>query len=642
MPFELRNPGGLWLLGLLVPLVALYLLKVRRQRLRVPSTWLWAHAQRDLLAHSPFRRLAIQLPLLLQLVALTLLALALSRPATRGSSSEGNHLAIVIDTSASMGAVSADGTTRIGAARQAAHELLSGLGPGAQAFVVEAGRDARIASPLDRNVRRLQAAVDQLRARDVDDRLRRLPGDNRLIVITDGAVADRNALATASLPVQLIRVGAPLQNAGVVRIDVRTGVDRATRREQVQAFALVANCGTQPRDVFVTLRQNNAVEPLASRRLQLQPGERSPVVLTFDPAPSDRGTGLIIELSPPDALAADDRAYGRVPEGRSIDVVMAPVNANPWFQRALLADPDVQLVTASTDALTTANVAHDALVVVDSSCPQSVPGASLLVLNPPPGRCRTAVVGGLVDRPSITSWNRSDPRLRFLTLDGVQVLSARLIETEGPGDALVRTRQGPIVGDISLPGRPGTLVAFDVGDSNWPLQASFVLFVRNLVEVARSHRARGVTGPARTGEPLRVRVPPDVSEVSVERPQGRKEKQTARAGLAIVPNVARAGFYHLSWQGRQPGSVLVAANLASAAESDTRPTPLPRNQATVSVTAAAELDSLQHWDWIAAALALLLVALDVWWLTRRPRPLASLVASAPRLPERPRSERQAA
>jgi hypothetical protein len=363
-------------------------------------------------------------------------------------------------------------------------------------------------------------------------------------------------------------------------------------------------------------------------------------VLTFDPAPSDRGTGLIVELSPPDALAADDRAYGRVPEGRSIDVVMAPVDANPWVRRALLADPDVQLVTVPTEALATADIAHDALVVVDSSCPQSVPGASLLVLNPPPGRCRTAVVGKLVDRPDITSWNRSDFRLRFLTLDAVQVLGARLIETQGPGDALVRTRQGPIISDISLPERPGTLVAFDIGDSNWPLQASFVLFVRNLVEMARSHRARGVTAPARTGEALRVRVGSDVSEVSVEGPEGRIEKQPARAGLAIVPNVARAGFYHVSWQGREPGSVLVTANLASAAESDTRAKPLAANRATVSVTAAAELDSLQHWDFAAVALALLLVALDVWWLTRRPRPLSSLASSTPRLPDRPGYERQ--
>jgi len=59
MPFELRNASGLWLLGLLVPLIVLYILKIRRQRLTVASTWLWQQAARDLLAKSPFRRLIV-------------------------------------------------------------------------------------------------------------------------------------------------------------------------------------------------------------------------------------------------------------------------------------------------------------------------------------------------------------------------------------------------------------------------------------------------------------------------------------------------------------------------------------------------------------------------------------------------------
>ena len=39
---SLLAPKGLWLLGLLAPLVVLYILKIRRQRRRVASTWLWA------------------------------------------------------------------------------------------------------------------------------------------------------------------------------------------------------------------------------------------------------------------------------------------------------------------------------------------------------------------------------------------------------------------------------------------------------------------------------------------------------------------------------------------------------------------------------------------------------------------------
>ena len=63
--------------------------------------------------------------------------------------------------------------------------------------------------PLDRDPRRLDAAVDSLEARDVEgnlgsalalasDRLRQLPGEKHLVVITDGALAHPDALGSAT------------------------------------------------------------------------------------------------------------------------------------------------------------------------------------------------------------------------------------------------------------------------------------------------------------------------------------------------------------------------------------------------------------------------------------------------------------
>jgi len=647
MPLELGSPAGLWLLGLSVPLVVLYILKVRRQRLRVASTWLWGAAQRDLLARSPFKRLVPQVPLFLQLLALLLLALAAAGPSTRGAGIVGDHVAIVVDTSASMGTKTAQGGTRMEAAKKAGRDVLRALGPGADAMVVEAGREARIASPLDRDARRLEAAVARLEAGDVEgnlgralaiasDRLRPLPGEKRIVVITDRAVPDPEALATVSLPVDVVDVGEDVGNTGITRIDVRSGQDPATKRDQVQVFALVAHNDKQPRDVFVTLRQRNVKEPLASRKLTLAPGERAPVVLSFEPAPSDAGTGLIVEISPADALPTDDRAYARVPAGRKMPVVLAPGDGSPWIKRALLADPDVDLMGSSVAGLAKATVPADALVVLDGACPATIPGADLLIVNPPAGKCRTAVVGKTLDHPRITSWSEADARLRFLTLDGVEVTKARNIETEGPADALVHAQEGTLVSDVSSPGRAGTLVSFDVGDSNWPLRASFVLFVRNVVELARAHRARGITGPARTGEPLSIRVPPDVASIEVEDPVGRKVEVPARGGLAVVPEASRAGFYFVSWKGPHPGSLLVPANLTSEAESNVAPRELATGGAPVKVSgAAAVAEAHTSWGWLVAAIALAFLALDVWWLTRKPR-IAAPASPTPRLPERPR------
>jgi len=644
VPLELKAPGGLWLLGLLAPLLLLYVLKIRRQRVTVSSTWLWAAAARDLAAKSPFKRLVAQVPLLLEVLALCLLALSLARPASRDGHIAGEHVAIVLDTSASMATVEADGRSRMAHARDAASSVIAALAPGAQAVIVEAGRDAHVVSPMDSDRRRLEASLAKLEASDAEGRmsqaiatassqLRPYERSARLVVVSDGALADRDAFASSNLPLELVRVGSPVDNAAIVRLDIASNDDPLSHREQVQAFAMVQNYGLKPRSLYVTLSMRNVVQPLASRRIDLGPGERSPVVLGFEPARGDVGAGLIVELSPHDALVSDDRAYGRVPSGAKLSVVMAPPKASPWVARALASDPNIELLGSSLSGLPGAGVPRDALVVLSGACPANTPGGDLLILDPPPGPCGTAVVGAKLETPSVTSWAEVDPRLRFLSLDGVELRSAHRLEADTPQAALVQSREGTLIADASSPGRSITLVGFDVGDSNWPLKASFVLFMRNVVELARSHRARGAEAPGRVGDAYSLRVPVDVNEVDLESPGGGRQKLTARDGLCVVPNLLRAGFYFASYAGKSPGSALFAANLTSERESDLRPRELPtrQDQPLPARTAADLASAVTDWSWLLAALALLLIALDVWWVTRKPR---MPVAGLPRRPDR--------
>ena len=92
MPPALGNPQGLWLLGLLGPLLLLYILRVRRERVRVASTWLWQAAARDMLARSPWQRLRRRLLLLLEILALLALGVALARPALSGARIDSEHV----------------------------------------------------------------------------------------------------------------------------------------------------------------------------------------------------------------------------------------------------------------------------------------------------------------------------------------------------------------------------------------------------------------------------------------------------------------------------------------------------------------------------------------------------------------------
>jgi len=650
-PLDFLAPKGLALLGLLVPLVVLYILKVRRKRLRVASTWLWASAKRDLIARSPWQKLIAQVPLILQALALLLLGLALARPATRGRAIMGDHIAIIIDASASMSAENVlddKPAPRIEIARRVAKDILSAMAPGSDAMLLEAGREARVVTPLDRDIVRLKAALDTVHAYDVEgdlgaavalavDRLRQLGGSRRIVIVTDGNLASPTALNGVSLPVEVVTVGTPIENAGIVRVDVRSGTEPALKREQVQAFLVVANFGSSARELYVTMREDNASDVLASRKILVGPGERQPVVLDFFPASGDYRRGLIFDIAPHDKLVVDDTAFARVPAGDKLPVVYAAPDTSktsPWIERAIISDPATSLKTVTiNDLAQPGGVEMDAFVVVEGACPSVVPGGDLLIVAPPAGTCFGTLVGRTLEHPQITSWESGDARMRFLSLDGISIARAMALAPEGPTQELIRTQEGTIATDISTPTRTGTLLGFDVGDSDWPLKASFVLFMRNLLEQARIHRAFGVTGPSRAGEPLRVRLPASAKEVEVLAPGGDKLDVSMRSGLAVVPETTRVGLYKFTWNGPEAGAMVVPVNLTSVPESNVTTVISqagPKVDNGVEIRAAgAEPDAHNEWTWVLALIALGFVVADVWYVTRRPRQ-TSLEPAAPR------------
>ncbi len=632
--FSLLSPWGLALLGLLVPLVGLYILKVERKKLRVPSTWLWAEAKRDRMARSPFQRLIAQVPLVVELAALALLALAFARPVSRSDTSTAEHVAIVVDVSASMSARAklGDQASRLDEAKRLARQWVGSVAPGTEIMVISAGRDARVASPLDRDRGRVVAALDALAVEDVEgdlaaavslaaDRIGRLR-DARIVVVTDGALAHPGSLAEVSVPLEALTVGDEIDNLGIVRVDVRSTLDPVTKQEQTQALLMLASSGKAPREAYVTMREDNASDVLASRRVLVKPGEKLPVVLSFFPASGDHRKGLVFDVSPHDAMEVDDVAYGRVPAGDKLPVVLASPDASPWIERAIESDPSVEISKGTLEILThTDETDPGALVVVRGACPADPPGGDLLVVGPPEGNCHGVTVGAEIEKPSITSWESADPRLRFLSLDGVGVAKTRRLLLDSPKRELVRGREGPLVVDASSPGRAVTIVGFDVGDSDWPLKASFVVFVRNVMEQARIHRASGLAFAARTGEPLLVNVPSDTVTAELTRPGSPSEPISARGGLVVVPDVLHTGLYRITMTRPKGATLVVPVNLASAAESDLarRLPPLSTSKLTVHAASERPVAYRDH-AWILGLLALGMLLFDVTWVTRRARP----------------------
>src|SRR5882672_4248229 len=125
IPNFLSPLTGLIAAAIAVPaLLVLYFLKLRRREMEVSSTLLWTKAIQDLQVNAPFQKLRRNLLLILQLLLLALLCLALSRPVSNYTPGAGKTSIILIDRSASMNAIEANGKTRLDEAKKKAKELV--------------------------------------------------------------------------------------------------------------------------------------------------------------------------------------------------------------------------------------------------------------------------------------------------------------------------------------------------------------------------------------------------------------------------------------------------------------------------------------------------------------------------------------
>jgi hypothetical protein len=143
----------------------LYLLKLRRRRVLVPFTPLWARVLEQREATSLLKRLKRLFSWLVQMVFAVLLVFALADPRPAEESREVRFTAILVDASASMMATDVT-PSRLARAQEEARSVIRGLGSEEQAMVVEVGAQATPLGPFTKDKDVLLAAVDRVRAAD--------------------------------------------------------------------------------------------------------------------------------------------------------------------------------------------------------------------------------------------------------------------------------------------------------------------------------------------------------------------------------------------------------------------------------------------------------------------------------------------
>lgn len=276
------------------PLLAImYMLRLRRRPVRVSTIMFWSDPPKDLEANVPLKLLRPAWTLLLQAIALALLALALGRPAIQAVSASSDRLYLLIDCSASMSARdAAQGRTRLDVARDQADRIIAGVGglSGARAMLIPFASRAQSATPMTGDRAVLSAAVRSVEPTDepgdlasaldlVGSLLTSQAGEGlstsraRVILLSDGAFA-RSAARTlpgAALDYRPIgSAGAP-DNLAIAALSARRDPEEPSR---VRVFARVVSVRDQPTPATLVLTIDG--QELARRAINIPASVLSP------------------------------------------------------------------------------------------------------------------------------------------------------------------------------------------------------------------------------------------------------------------------------------------------------------------------------------------------------------------------------
>jgi hypothetical protein len=351
-------PFYFWILLGLIPLVAVYFLKVRPRKKPTTAFFLWQHLFDQKRSSSLFEKLRDLLSLLLMLLAFSAIVLALTAPQL--TDDQRKDILILIDNSASMN-THETGRTRIEKAKGIANGIIRNLNTNQQAAVASVSLDIRYHSHFTTSPRTLIDAVSQIEPSDCPFRVKALDfmaiqgateSQYRIILLSDGCSMDSN------LPdyVELLKVGSNQDNVGITACDLQyiEGIN-----DQLQLYFQTASTAKQTikADLLVQYSSNRITNKLIP--LEIEPGTNKPQTYTIYNAQPGMWT---VQVDYKDALDTDNTVSLVVPPRRQIRIAVDS-NETYFLKQSILAfsktsgdlllsdsQPDIILATGSPAA----------------------------------------------------------------------------------------------------------------------------------------------------------------------------------------------------------------------------------------------------------------------------------------------------
>ncbi len=461
------DPGALAWLGLLAPVLLLFLVR-RRPRVARVSTLAFFKTLARAYQEAPWlRRLKRLLALLLAVLTVATATGALAHLVRAPRPGQVRSVVLVVDRSASMAARPPGGPSRWEQAREDLRERLAGVDAAVSVLVLAYGRRPEIVVPFTRDRRALAAALSDLAPRPEEGdaeaalalaaRLARLEPPAEIWHVGDdpapdpaGApeevpLAERLDLGEEVRLVTLPAGGAVARNAGITALALRP---RPLEHGQLEAFVEILASGAAPFEArLVAARDGTEV---ALRHLTLTPGTPTRLLL-----PLAAGAGGLLRVAvecAEDGLALDDVAFARIPALRPRRLLWVRAQPDPFTHLAFLALAEKQVLEAfalEPGQWPPADLGAFDLLVLDGWLPPTWPAdLPALVIEPPESRGPVEAVpieGGGLAVERLRAVDERHPLLFGVANDRLALTQVSALGTPAPLQPLWTGPAGPLL-----------------------------------------------------------------------------------------------------------------------------------------------------------------------------------------------------
>src|SRR5579863_1367629 len=594
----LLYPGALAFFALIPVLVLAYLAKERPSRVTVSSVLAFR-------ALRGFRRERfggwprLDWMFFAEVLLLILAVLAMAGPYIWKKS---NPLAVVIDNSAAMQALTPAGKSRFDIAREKIDAAMSAEHGGGQISVYVTAPQPRRIAPAFSTMTEARLAISRLQPTDA-------PNDQTTLVNFLGNLASEarvakvvfagvNTLAAPVPPrIRPIAVGDPVANFAIGSFSLRREVLGA---EALHASLTVGNFSTETQTLDIVVTGDG--KRVAHARESL--GARETGAFEFPALP--RAQIYKVELGPTDALALDNVAYATAGSVKAVSILF--ISPTPADASGLKSIPGVEVIARTPDAYQPDDLANVDLAIFEYATPRTLPAVNTMLVMPPPGD----PVFGLQITPAaqiqIAGWRQTDTLTDSVNFRLLTLRSGEYFGTHPWMSAVVSGDGGAILMKGERGGHRFVATGFNpfpyLGRRNLPMSVLTLNAISYLAGLGSS------SAGYRTGEPWLV--PAGVERVILP----SEKKKTAHPGT-LFTDVSEQGVYELVG----PGSAQTprAVNLADLTESDLSSSPLLKVEAANSGSAAEPvLEKSSLSDYLLLAI-ILLAALEAFIVYRRRR-----------------------